>query len=173
MSLSSLRAKVRSIPNFPKKGVLFRDITPLLKHPMSHQEIVARLAKAVKKSKVDVIAGIESRGFIFGSPIASKLGIGFVPVRKKGKLPWKTERVACTLEYGKEILEIHKDAVKRGQKVAVIDDLLATGGTAQAAAKLVEKLGGKVTLAAFVIELGFLKGRDKLKKYNVLSLLKY
>ena len=173
MTLSKLKSRVRSIPNFPKKGILFRDITPLLQHPQSRREIIARLAKAVKKSKADVVAGIESRGFIFGAAVAAKLGIGFVPVRKKGKLPWKTKRVACTLEYGREILEIHKDAIKRGQKVAVIDDLLATGGTAQAAAKLVESLGGKITIVIFLIELGFLQGRNKLKDYRTHSLLQY
>jgi adenine phosphoribosyltransferase len=173
MNIAALKSKIRDIPDFPKKGILFRDITPLLQDPATLREVIARLAAAVKRSKATLIVGIESRGFIFGAAIAAKLGIGFVPVRKKGKLPWKTKRVACTLEYGQEILEIHEDALKRGQRVAVIDDLLATGGTAQAAGKLVEKLGGKVTLAAFVIELLFLKGREKLKGYNVLSLLQY
>ncbi|HOE68505.1 MAG TPA: adenine phosphoribosyltransferase [Candidatus Omnitrophota bacterium] len=173
MSIASLKARVRDIPDFPKKGILFRDITPLLKEPASFREIVARLTAAVRKSGAKVVVGIESRGFIFGAPVAAKLGIGFVPIRKKGKLPWRTRQVACTLEYGQEILEIHADAVKRGQKVVVIDDLLATGGTAQAAAKLVEKLGGKVALLAFVIELEFLKGREKLGRYDALSLLKY
>ncbi|OQA57346.1 MAG: Adenine phosphoribosyltransferase [Candidatus Omnitrophica bacterium ADurb.Bin277] len=173
MSIASLKARVRDIPDFPKKGILFRDITPLLKEPDAFREIVARLARAVKRSGADLVVGIESRGFLFGAPVATKLGIGFVPVRKKGKLPWKTKRVAYTLEYGREILEIHADAVKPGQKSVIIDDLLATGGTAAAAARLVKKLGGKVSLMAFVIELEFLKGRKKLKGCEVLSLLKY
>ncbi|HOW87131.1 MAG TPA: adenine phosphoribosyltransferase [Candidatus Omnitrophota bacterium] len=173
MSLKSLEAKVRSIPDFPKKGVLFRDITPLLKDAWSLKEIIARLAGSLKGRKVSAVVGIESRGFIFGTALATKLGVGFVPIRKKGKLPWRTKRIACTLEYGQEILEIHQDAVKPGEKVVIVDDLLATGGTAAAAAKLVESIGGKVVKAAFVIELGFLGGRGKLKKYDVFSLIKY
>ncbi len=173
MTLESLEAKVRSVRDFPKKGILFRDITPLLRDPRSLKEIIARLARSLKGKKIGVVVGIESRGFIFGTALATKLGVGFVPIRKKGKLPWKTRRIACTLEYGQEILEIHQDAVKRGEKVVIVDDLLATGGTAEAAAKLIESIGGKVVKAAFVIELGFLGGRKKLKKYDVFSLIKY
>jgi len=173
MNLKMLRAKVRNIPDFPKKGVLFRDITPLLKDAKSLREIIARLARSLKGEKIGVVAGIESRGFIFGTALATKLSVGFVPIRKKGKLPWKTKSIACTLEYGEEILEIHQDAVKRGEKVAIVDDLLATGGTAAAAAKLVEAIGGKVVKLAFVIELEFLKGREKLKDRDVFSLIKY
>lgn len=173
MDISSLKTRIRDIPDFPKKGILFRDITPVLQDPMSLRDVVKRVAQAVKKSGAEVVVGIESRGFIFGAPVAAELGIGFVPIRKKGKLPWRTRQVACTLEYGQEILEIHEDAVKAGQKAVVIDDLLATGGTAQAAAKLVEGLGGKVTLLAFVIELSALKGREKLMGYETFSLLQY
>lgn len=173
MDITSLKAKIRNIPDFPQKGVLFRDITPLLGDPEVLREVIAKLADAVKRSGADLVVGIESRGFIFGTAVAAKLGTGFVPVRKKGKLPWKTKQIACTLEYGQEVLEIHEDAVKPGQKVAVIDDLLATGGTAQAAGKLVEALGGKVALTAFVIELSALKGREKLKGYNIFSLIQY
>lgn len=173
MALKSLKAKVRSIPDFPKKGILFRDITPLLKDSESLREIIAHLARSLKGQKIGVVVGIESRGFIFGTALATKLGVGFVPIRKKGKLPWKTKQIACTLEYGKEILEIHQDAVKRGEKVVIVDDLLATGGTAAAAAKLVESLGGKVAKIAFVIELTFLNGRKKLKKHDVFSLIQY
>lgn len=173
MSMKSLKAEVRSIPDFPKKGILFRDITPLLKDPKALREIIARLAATVKKQKIDLVVGIESRGFIFGTALATKLGVGFVPIRKKGKLPWKTKQIACTLEYGAEILEIHEDAVTPGQRVVIVDDLLATGGTAEAATKLVEQLGGKVAQLAFVIELGFLDGRQKLKGYEVFSLIRY
>ena len=173
MSLKTLKAKVRNIPDFPKKGVLFRDITPLLKDAKSLREIIARLARSLKGKKIGAVVGIESRGFIFGTALATKLGVGFVPIRKKGKLPWKTQRIACTLEYGEEILEIHQDAVKRGENVIIVDDLLATGGTAAAAAKLVEAIGGKVAKMAFVIELGFFNGRGKLKNHEVFSLIKY
>ncbi len=173
MGLKTLKAKVRSIPDFPKKGILFRDITPLLKNGKSLREIIARLARSLKGKKIGAVVGIESRGFIFGTALATKLGVGFVPIRKKGKLPWKTKRIACTLEYGKEILEIHQDAIKRGEKVIIVDDLLATGGTAAAAAKLVEGIGGKVAKLAFVIELGFLNGRAKLKGHAVFSLIRY
>jgi adenine phosphoribosyltransferase len=173
MDLKVLKTKVRSIPDFPKKGILFRDITPLLKDAKSLREIIARLAGSLKGKKISVVVGIESRGFIFGTALATKLGVGFVPIRKKGKLPWKTKSIACTLEYGEEILEIHQDAVRRGEKVVIVDDLLATGGTAAAAVKLVEALGGKVAKLAFVIELEFLKGREKLKNRDVFSLIKY
>jgi len=173
MDLKALKTKVRSIPDFPKKGILFRDITPLLKDSRSLREIIGRLARSLKGKKIHAVVGIESRGFIFGTALATKLGVGFVPIRKKGKLPWKTKRVACTLEYGQEILEIHQDAVKRGEKVVIVDDLLATGGTAAAAAKLVKSIGGKVVKIAFVIELGFLNGREKLKGHDVFSLIQY
>lgn len=173
MSLKMLRAKVRSIPDFPKKGVLFRDITPLLRDAKSLREIIASLARSLKGKKVAAVVGIESRGFIFGTALATKLGVGFVPIRKKGKLPWKTKQIACTLEYGQEILEIHQDAVKRGEKVVIVDDLLATGGTAAAAAKLVEGIGGKVAKLVFVIELAGLNGRGKLKGHDVFSLIQY
>lgn len=173
MSLKSLKAKVRDIPDFPKKGVLFRDITPLLQDPESLREIISRIAKTVKKYEVDLVVGIESRGFIFGAALATKLGVGFIPIRKKGKLPWQTRQITCTLEYGEETLEIHEDAVKPGQKVVIVDDLLATGGTAAAAAGLVKALGGEVSGLAFVIELGFFNGREKLAGHDVLSLIKY
>ncbi|MFA5166988.1 MAG: adenine phosphoribosyltransferase [Candidatus Omnitrophota bacterium] len=173
MGLKTLEAKVRHIPDFPKKGILFHDITPLLKDAKSLREIIARLARSLKREKIGAVVGIESRGFIFGTALATKLGVGFVPIRKKGKLPWKTRRIACTLEYGEEILEIHQDAVKRGEKVVIVDDLLATGGTAAAAVKLVENVGGKVAKLAFVIELGPLNGREKLKNHDVFSLIRY
>ncbi len=173
MTIESLKSKVRDIPDFPKKGILFKDITPLLQDPKSFREIVAHLAQALKEQKTEVIVGIESRGFIFGAAVAAELGVGFVPIRKKGKLPWRTRQMACTLEYGEEVLEIHEDAVRPGQRVAILDDLLATGGTAEAAAKLIGQLGGTVSQIAFVIELGFLKGREKLRPFNVFSLIAY
>jgi adenine phosphoribosyltransferase len=173
MDLKSLKAKVRNIPDFPKKGILFRDITPLLSDAKALREIISRLARALKGKNVRAVVGIESRGFIFGTALATKLGVGFVPIRKKGKLPWKTKRIACTLEYGEEILEIHQDAVKRGESVVIVDDLLATGGTAAAAVKLVESLGGKIAKLAFVIELVALKGRMNLRGKDVFSLLQY
>lgn len=173
MDLRSIKSKVRSIPDFPKKGILFRDITPLLRDAKTLREIIARLARSLKGERVGAVVGIESRGFIFGTALATRLGVGFVPIRKKGKLPWKTKQIACTLEYGKEILEIHQDALQRGMKVIIVDDLLATGGTAAAAVKLVESVGGKVAKLAFVIELGFLNGREKLGKHDVFSLIQY
>ncbi len=173
MSLTLLRAQVRNVPDFPKKGILFRDITPLLKDAKSLREIIARLARSVKGQKIACVVGIESRGFIFGTALATKLGVGFVPIRKKGKLPAKTKQVACKLEYGEAILEIHQDAVKRGEKVVIVDDLLATGGTAAAAVKLVQSIGGKVAKLVFVIELAGLNGRGKLKGHNVFSLIQY
>lgn len=173
MSISSLKTRVRNIPDFPKQGILFRDITPLLQDAKMLREIIARLARSLKETKVGAVVGIESRGFIFGTALATKLGAGFVPIRKKGKLPWKTKQIACTLEYGEEVLEIHEDAVKGGEKVVIVDDLLATGGTAAAAAQLVESIGGKVSKFAFVIELAGLNGREKLKNYDVFSLIRY
>jgi len=173
MALKSLKAKVRSIPDFPKKGILFYDITPLLRDAKSLRTIISSLARSLKNKKITAVVGVESRGFIFGTALATKLGVGFVPIRKKGKLPWRTKQVACGLEYGQAILEIHQDAVKRGEKVVIVDDLLATGGTAEAAAKLVESIGGKVAKLAFVIELGALNGRGKLQSYDVFSLLQY
>ncbi len=173
MDMSAVKKLVRNVPDFPKEGILFKDITPILKNPSAFKVVVDYLCKELKKKKVDVIVGIESRGFIFSPVVAYKLGAGFVPVRKKGKLPYKTEQVGYALEYGEAILEIHKDALKKGARVAIIDDLLATGGTAFAAAELVERLGGKVQKIAFLVELLFLNGREKLSKYDVTSLIQY
>ncbi len=173
MDLHALKKLVRDIPDFPKEGILFKDITPILKHPEAFRFVVDALTDELKKAKIDVVVGIESRGFIFSPAVVYKLGVGFVPVRKKGKLPHKTEQVEYDLEYGSAILEIHQDSIIKGARVAIIDDLLATGGTALAAAHLVERLGGKVEKIAFLIELLFLKGREKLSKYGVLSLIQY
>jgi len=159
MDLSSL---IRDVPDFPKKGIIFKDITPLLGDPAGLREACERLAEPFVGRGVEKVAGIESRGFIFGAPVAERLGAGFVPLRKPGKLPYSTIRQTYELEYGTDAIEVHADAVAPGQKVLLVDDLLATGGTMAAACRLVEKLGGQVTGIAFVIELCFLHGRDKL-----------
>jgi adenine phosphoribosyltransferase len=172
-SPNDLKAFVRDVPDFPKKGIIFKDITPILKDPDALQFAVDELADLLKDANPDQIVGIESRGFIFSPILAYKLKAGFVPVRKSGKLPAKTIRTAYSLEYGEAELEIHQDAIFRGMKVAVVDDLLATGGTARAAIQLVEKLGGQVVAVGFLVELGFLKGREKLAGHNVFSLVQY
>ena len=172
-SAEDLKARVRDVPDFPKKGIIFKDITPLLKEPQALQFAVDQLADLLKGTHPDQIVGIESRGFIFSPILAYKLKAGFIPVRKRGKLPSKTIRTAYSLEYGEAELEIHQDAIFGGMKVAVVDDLLATGGTSRAAIELVEKLGGEVVAVAFLVELGFLKGREKLSGYNVYSLIQY
>jgi adenine phosphoribosyltransferase len=168
-----LASTIRSVPDFPKKGILFYDITTLLKNPAAFKESIDRLVKRYQNTGAEVVVGIESRGFIFGTPLAYQLGVGYVPVRKPGKLPAQTIAESYTLEYGVNTVEIHVDAIQKGQKVLVIDDLLATGGTAKATCNLVEKLGGEVVGVAFAIELNFLHGREKLKGYDVFSLLQY
>lgn len=173
MSLSELKSLVRDVPDFPKKGILFKDITPILKDPKALQFAADELTSLLKKNRPDQIVGIESRGFIFSPILAYKLSAGFVPIRKRGKLPHRTIRASYQLEYGENELEIHQDAVFEGARVAVVDDLLATGGTAEAAIHLVEKLGGKVVAVAFLVELTFLKGREKLRDYPVFSLIQY
>ncbi len=164
---------IASIPDYPIEGVLFRDITPLLANGPAFKYTCDQFIEFAKKVGAEVIVGPESRGFIFGCPVAHELGIGFVPARKPNKLPRETVSYEYDLEYGTNTMEIHKDAITPGQKVLVIDDLLATGGTIKAANKLVEQLGGEVVGCAFLIELEDLKGRDKLDGYEVLSLLKY
>jgi len=168
-----LKELVRDIPDFPKKGIVFKDITPLLQNPSSLKEIVDKISDHYADQKVDVIVGAEARGFLFGPAVAIKLNAGFVPVRKPGKLPYETASMTYELEYGTDTLEIHKDAVKTGDNVLMLDDLLATGGTMSASCKLVESLGGKITGCAFLIELGFLNGKDMLSKYDVFSLIQY
>lgn len=170
---NDLKALVRDVPDFPKKGIIFKDITPILKEPEALQVAVDELAEVLRSSQPDQIVGIESRGFILSPILAYKLKAGFVPVRKRGKLPAATFRVAYDLEYGSNELEIHQDAILKGMRVAVVDDLLATGGTARAAVDLVEKLGGKVVAVAFLVELSFLKGREKLADYEIFSLIRY
>ena len=173
MEVDLILSKIRDIPNFPKPGITFKDITPLLQDRSAFQACIDQISHYLEDLDVDVIVGIESRGFIFGPAIAYRLAKGFIPLRKQGKLPGKTERVSYAMEYGEAILEIHADAVSRGQRVAIIDDVLATGGTALAAAQLVEKLGGKVEALVFLGELGFLKGREKIAKYEAFSLIQF
>lgn len=168
-----LKEKIRVIEGFPKEGISFKDITTLVADGEAFKESIDRIVEHLKDKNVDVILGPEARGFIFGVPVAYALGVGFVPVRKKGKLPAETVSVDYSLEYGVDVLEIHKDAIKKGQRVAIVDDLLATGGTVEAVAKLVEKVGAEVVALDFAIELTELKGRDKLEGYEIMSLVQY
>ena len=172
-NIKAIANRIRDIPDFPKKGIIFKDITPLLSDIETFRISVKEMAAPHMDQYIDVVVGIESRGFIFGAPIAEILGCSFVPVRKPGKLPAKTKSVSYELEYGKDSLEIHEDAIHAGQKILIVDDLLATGGTAEATCKLVNKLKGKILGFTVLIELEFLKGREKLKQYNVHSLVKY
>ena len=168
-----LAATIRSVPNFPIEGIIFYDITTMLKNPVALKESIDRLTSHYQNAGVDMVVGIESRGFIFGIPLAYNLGAGFVPVRKPSKLPAEIIAESYALEYGTNSLEIHVDAIEKGQKVLIVDDLLATGGTAKATCNLVEKLGGQVVGLAFAIELNFLKGRERLQGFDVFSLLQY
>jgi len=168
-----LKKIVRDIPDFPKPGIVFKDITPLLQNPEAFKYIVDRFVQRYREKPVDVIVGIESRGFLFGSVLAYVLGKSFAIMRKKGKLPYTTVSYTYKLEYGEDTIELHEDAIPKGSRVLIVDDLLATGGTAAAAAHLVEKMGGKVAELAFVIELAFLNGRKALGDYPVFSLIDY
>lgn len=168
-----LKDLIRTVPNFPKKGIMFRDITTLLKNPEGISDSLGKLYNLSKDKGITKVAGIESRGFILGAGLALKLGVGFVPIRKPGKLPAEKISESYTLEYGIDSIEIHKDALNADDKVLLHDDLLATGGTMLAACKLVEKLGAKVEQISFLIELDFLNGREKLKGYEVHSLINY
>ena len=171
--MDSLKKLIREIPDYPKPGILFYDLTTLLQDKNGFRNMVDQLCEHYNGHKVDVVAGIEARGFIFAPALAYRLGAGFVPVRKANKLPWKTAQVTYQLEYGTDKLEIHQDAVKPGTSVLICDDLLATGGTAAAAIELVRKLGGEVAGAAFAVELNFLNGRKRLPGVDVFSLLQY
>ena len=173
MSVEDLRARIREIPDFPKPGILFYDITTLLKDPASMRETIDLLIEPYRESKVDLVVGMESRGFIFSAPMAYELNAGFVPVRKLGKLPAETVSVEYALEYGTNTLEIHKAAITRGQRVPIVDDLLATGGTVNGTIELVERLEGQVVGLAFLVELLFLKGRDRLKGHEIHSIIQY
>lgn len=168
-----LKNRIREIKDFPKKGVSFKDITTLLKEGETLGYLIEELSERLKDLNIDIIAAPEARGFLIGTPVAYNLGVGFVPIRKPGKLPAETISREYELEYGTDLLEIHKDAIEPGQRVALLDDLLATGGTILAAAKLIEQLGGKVITINFIIELSYLNGKDVLKDYKVNSLIKY
>jgi adenine phosphoribosyltransferase len=168
-----LKKLIREVPDFPKKGILFYDITTLLKDKLGFATLIDALSEHYLEHDVDLVLGIEARGFIFGPALAYRLNAGFVPVRKPGKLPAATTRVEYDLEYGSNALEIHKDAIQKGQRIIIVDDLLATGGTAQATAKVATSLGAEIAGLGFVVELDFLKGREKLGQYDIFSLLHY
>lgn len=171
--MEHLKKLIREVPDFPKEGINFYDITTLLQDADGFKQTIDALVDEVKNEKIDTVIGIESRGFIFGTPVAYRLGAGFVPVRKPNKLPWEKVSVSYDLEYGQDTVEMHRDAVGDGQRVLIVDDLLATGGTARAVADLVEKVGGKIAKILFVVELDFLNGREKLNGYEIKSLLNY
>jgi adenine phosphoribosyltransferase len=173
MDLEQVRALVRDVPDFPQEGIVFKDITPLLADELAFSTVIDLIVVHFGRGNIDKVVGIEARGFILASPVAYHFGAGFVPVRKKDKLPYETESAEYSLEYGTATLEIHKDAVAPGERVLVVDDVLATGGTAKATADLVERIGGKVVGLAFLIELGFLKGRERLQNYDLFTLLDY
>ncbi len=164
---------IRGIPDFPKPGILFRDITPLLAHPAAFRQAVAQLADHFRGDKIDAIAAAEARGFLFAAPLALELDVALIPIRKPGKLPFKTLSYSYELEYGTDTLEIHADAVRSGANVLVVDDLLATGGTIEACCHMIEKAGGNVVGCAFVIELAGLRGAERITQYKTVSLIKY
>jgi adenine phosphoribosyltransferase len=172
-STDDLRAKIREVPDFPKPGILFYDITTLLRDADAFREVIDRMADAVKGAQIDLVVGMESRGFIFAAPLADRLGAGFVPVRKLGKLPAETIEVEYDLEYGTATLEIHRDAITRGQRVLVVDDLLATGGTVLGTIELIRRLGGEIAGLSFMVELTALGGRSKLGEFTIHTLLAY
>ena len=172
-NLPHLRSLIRDVPDFPHKGIVFKDITPLLADEVGFSSVIDMIVVHFGRGNVDKVVGIEARGFILASPVAYHFAAGFVPVRKADKLPWETESQEYELEYGKETLQIHKDAFQPGERVLIVDDVLATGGTARATAELVERLGGKVMGIACLIELSFLKGREQIQGYEFFSLLSY
>jgi adenine phosphoribosyltransferase len=173
MDMEQLKSKIRHVPDFPKAGILFYDVTTLLQEPLGFRAAIDSVASPFVDQGIELVVGIESRGFIFGAAVADRIGTGFSPVRKPGKLPSRTLRATYDLEYGTDSLEMHDDAVRQGQRVLIVDDLLATGGTARATADLVTRLGGTVHAFAFLIELVALKGRDKLAGQNIHTVLKY
>ena len=171
--MADLRTFIRDIPDFPKEGILFKDITPLLANGEAYRQAIVEMAAPFRDSGIDMVVGMESRGFLFGPGVAEELGCGFAPIRKPGRLPYQTVQISYDLEYGSDTLEIHTDAVEKGGKVLIVDDLLATGGTAAAAAKLIENIGGTVAGYSFVIELSFLHGRKGLGDYPIHALIDY
>ena len=173
--MDHIKNKIRTVPHFPKKGIMFRDITTLLQDAQGLKDVIEAFVERYRNSNIDVVAGIDARGFIIGGILAHEFGAGFVPLRKKGKLPYKTESVTYDLEYGTDTIEIHVDAVKVGQKVLLVDDLLATGGTSLGACQLIEKLGGKIIEATFIVDLPELGGRKKLENagYKVFTLVEF
>ena len=173
MDIEQIKALVRDVPDFPEPGIVFKDITPVLADPMAFSTITDMIVVHFGRGNVDKVVGIEARGFILASPVAYHFNAGLVPIRKKGKLPWETVEEEYALEYGTATLEVHADAVQPGERVLIVDDVLATGGTAKAAASLVEKIGGKVCGIACLIELDFLHGRDKLTGYELFTLIRY
>jgi adenine phosphoribosyltransferase len=172
-AIDKLRASVRDVPDFPKKGIVFKDITPILSNHALFRASIDLFLERCRGKTIDKIVGIDARGFLFGSTVAYELGVGFVPIRKRGKLPYKTEIAKYSLEYGEAEMEMHVDAMKPGERVVLVDDLLATGGTSAAAAALIAKVGGKLLEAQFLIELDFLKGRERLAPTPVTSFLQY
>lgn len=171
--MKTIEAFIRDIQDFPKPGIVFKDLTPLLNNPVATKLCLEALLEQIGSSKIDKVVGMEARGFFFGTLLAQQLNAGFVPVRKPGKLPFKTLSETYALEYGTDVLEIHEDAIQPGERVLIHDDVLATGGTAEAVCKLVERLGGEIVQCNFIMELEFLKGRDKLIPHAVASVLKY
>ncbi len=168
-----IKTYIRDIPDFPKKGIIFKDITPLLNSSEARKEVLRQFIDNLPETKIDKVVGVESRGFFFGILLAQELNAGFIPVRKKGKLPFNTVSASYELEYGTDILEIHTDSIKKGENILIHDDVLATGGTIKAVTELVEKLGGNVIQLNFLMELEFLSGREKIKNFNTYSILKY
>jgi adenine phosphoribosyltransferase len=168
-----LKKYIRDVPDFPKKGIIFKDITPLLQNAEAFNNAIFQMYERVKDHKFDYVVSLESRGFLFGAPLALKLGCGFIPIRKPGKLPYKTKEAACSKEYGSDKLCIHEDAIPYGSSILLVDDLLATGGSAETAIKLITEAGGRVEATLFLIELTFLKGREKLHPYPVSSIIIY
>ncbi|MEK7700138.1 MAG: adenine phosphoribosyltransferase [Planctomycetota bacterium] len=171
--MEDLKKLIRDVPDFPKKGIIFKDITPLLQDPKGLRTAVEVISQHYKNKKIDIVVGAEARGFILAPTVAFNLGAGFVPIRKPGKLPYKKISESYSLEYGTDTLEMHKDGIKKGQHVLMVDDLLATGGTMAACCKMVESLGGNIAGCTFLIELAFLNGRNALSKYDVFSVIKY
>jgi adenine phosphoribosyltransferase len=173
VEIAQIKELIRDVPDFPEPGIVFKDITPVLADPMAFSTITDLIVVHFGRGNVDKVVGIEARGFILASPVAYHFNAGFVPIRKQGKLPWETFDEEYALEYGTATIEVHRDAVRPGERVLIVDDVLATGGTAKAAASLVERIGGKVCGIACLIELGFLKGRDQLQGYELFTLIEY